>query len=114
MTAEGQRERRATFRQPCHQGCPVELSGMLRDMSLGGAALELPFSIPVGQRLKISVSDMDARIGLTCEVVAVGQGYFLPNVMHLQFVEMSTATERTLQRYLFKLQATSSVSLRSV
>lgn len=114
MATESRRERRATFRQPCHQGCPVEFSGVLRDLSLGGAALELPFCVPVGQRLHIVVSDQESRIGLTCEVVATAQGYVHPFVMHMRFVDVSAATERALQRHLIKLQVQTSVSLRSV
>ena len=113
MGAHG-RERRATFRQPCHQGCPVEFSATLRDLSLGGAALELPFCVPTGQRFRITVADADSRIGLTCEVVATGQGHFLAFAMHVRFVELSGATERALQRYMIKFQAQTSVSLRSV
>ena len=114
MSADKPRERRATFRQACHQSCPVELSGTLRDLSLGGAALEMPFPIPVGQRLKITVADADIRLDLTGEVVATGPGYFKACVMHLRFVEMPAAIERALQRYLIKLEIHTSVSLKSV
>lgn len=100
-------DRRQNYRHPCNWPVNIEVfeEASLQDLSTRGAALELPFDLPEGTRLRIPITDTELLLKmLEAEVIssnASGGGNFC---VHVSFMRVSAQVERALQRYLLTLQ----------
>ena len=99
-------DRRTTYRHHCNSVCQVGLNAVMRDLSLGGAAVELPFCVPPGERILLRIYDNDPKLrNVPAEVLSTSSGRVHSYCMHVRFFKLQPDVEKALQRYLLALQA---------
>jgi hypothetical protein len=86
--------------------CNIGMEISIRDISMGGAALVLPFSIPLGTPLTLNLPSHETLLhGLKATVVSCGTGPAgMGYEIHLKFETYSTPVQKTLVRFLMELQ----------
>ena len=99
-------DRRNSYRCPCNLPCTMEQHIAIRDVSLGGAALMLPFSIPVGTAIVVNLPSQDALLrGLKAHVVSSSAG---PDgtgfEVHLKFEMYPLNVQKSMVRFLMEVQ----------
>jgi len=96
-------ERRNSHRCVCNVQCTFETQGFLRDLSIGGAAIDLPFALPRGHKLRIRISDDDPRLRIVDAEVLSTRALSSSFIVHMRFVGASPGLEKALQKHLFVL-----------
>jgi hypothetical protein len=98
-------ERRSSYRHKCNTPINIQLIATLIDISGGGVALELPFTLPIGMKVGIHISDTDPLLDiLEAEVVRNNRRNVVESVSHLRFTDLTPAIQKALQRHLLSLQ----------
>jgi hypothetical protein len=98
------RERRMAYRHPCGWNCTVHMSFVLRDLSQGGASLEVPLHMPAGTRMNVCVLENDPDLKMVPAVVLSCEFKDGIYTAHLQFDGRTLSRDRALNRYLMRLQ----------
>lgn len=98
-------DRRRHYRHRCSQHVVVRQFGVLVDISAGGAALEVPYSLPVGTTITVPVCETDPLLRLLeAEVLSSNRRRNNAWLVHVRFLKITTAVERAMQRHILSLQ----------
>jgi len=98
-------DRRRHYRQRCCQPIPLRQIGVLLDISADGAALEMPYGFPGGTKISLHVNENVPLLRLMdAEVLSSNRRKNNTWLVHVRFLNITTAIERAMQQYILSLQ----------